>query len=74
MDLDIAAIFADALRVVIYSVIGIIGFGVAFNVITRLVPFSMQKEIEDDQNDALGWIVGAVMVGLAFIVAAAVGG
>jgi uncharacterized membrane protein YjfL (UPF0719 family) len=57
-----------------YTVFGIVIFGVAFWLITKLVPFSMRKEIEDDQNTALAILIGAVLLGLAIIIAATIHG
>lgn len=54
--------------------IGLAFFAAAFFVITKVVPFSMRKEIEEDQNTALGIIVGAVILGIAIIIAAAIHG
>jgi uncharacterized membrane protein YjfL (UPF0719 family) len=60
------------LSTVIYAVIGMIVFGLAFWIFNKLMPFSVRKEIEEDQNTALGIIVGAFLVGLAIIIASAV--
>ena len=38
-----------------------------------MLPFSLRKEIEEDQNVALGVVIGAVILGLAHIIAAVVG-
>ncbi len=54
--------------------IGMLAFLIAFYLMTKLAPFSMRKEIEEDQNTALGIIVGAVIIGIAIIVAAAIHG
>jgi len=54
--------------------VGIVAFLVAFYLMTKLAPFSMRKEIEEDQNTALGIIVGSVIIGIAIIVAAAIHG
>lgn len=54
--------------------IGMLAFLLAFYLMTKLAPFSMRKEIEEDQNTALGIIVGAVIIGIAIIVAAAIHG
>jgi uncharacterized membrane protein YjfL (UPF0719 family) len=40
----------------------------------KVIPFSVRKEIEEDQNTALGIIMGSVVIGLAIIIAAAVSG
>ena len=53
---------------VIYSVLGIVLMGLGFLLINFLSPFSLKKEIEDDQNIALGIIIGAVFIGIAIIV------
>jgi uncharacterized membrane protein YjfL (UPF0719 family) len=58
----------------IYAVLGVLIFGAVFWVITRIVPFSIRKEIEEDQNTSLGIIIGAVIVGLSIIIAAAIHG
>ena len=57
---------------VLWSVIGMLLFGCAFQVIRMICPFSIRKEIEEDQNTALGIVIGAVMIGIALIVAAAI--
>lgn len=59
---------------VVYTVLGLVIFGVAFAVMVRLTPFSVRKEIEEDQNIALAIIIGAVILGIAIIVAAAIHG
>ena len=58
----------------IYSAMGLLMFGVAFWVIVRVVPFSVRKEIEEDQNVALAVILASLFVGLALIVSAAIQG
>ncbi len=58
----------------VFALVGILVFGVAFWVITKLVPFSIRKEIEDDQNTALGIVIGAVIIGLSLIISAAIQG
>ena len=58
---------------ILYALLGVVVFGASFMLMTRLTPFSMRKEIEEDQNVALAVIVGAVLIGLSIIIAAAVG-
>lgn len=62
------------LGALIYSLIGIVLFAIAFLVIVKISPFSIRKEIEEDQNTALGIIIGAVILGISMIIAAAVQG
>jgi putative membrane protein len=56
----------------IYVLIGFGAFGIAFYIIEKAVPFSLRKEIEEDQNIALGVMIGAVFLGIAIIIAAAI--
>ncbi|MGB9177788.1 MAG: DUF350 domain-containing protein [Pyrinomonadaceae bacterium] len=58
----------------VFAIIGIILFALAFFVIVKISPFSTRKEIEEDQNIALAIIIGSVIIGIALIVAAAVHG
>jgi len=59
---------------VIFTVFGLVVFGLAYMIIVKLSPFSIRKEIEDDQNTALAIIIGSVIIGVALIIAAAVHG
>ncbi len=59
---------------VVYSLIGIVIFVIAILAIDRLTPFSVRKEIEEDQNSALAIIMGAFLIGLAIIIGAAITG
>ncbi len=62
------------LGALIYSLIGIGLFGLAFFIIVKVAPFSIRKEIEEDQNTSLGIIIGSVIIGIALIISAAVHG
>ncbi len=62
------------LGALIYSAIGIVLFALAFLVIVKISPFSIRKEIEEDQNTSLGIIIGAVIIGISMIISAAVHG
>jgi putative membrane protein len=59
------------LSTVVYSVIGLAIFGLAFLLMVKISPFSIRKEIEKDQNVALAIIVGSVFISLAIIIQAA---
>ncbi len=60
------------LSTLIYAIIGMLVFGLAFALFNKLMPFSVRKEIEEDQNTALGIVIGAFLVGLSIIIAAAI--
>ena len=58
----------------VYTIFGVIVFAIAFVTMCKLTPFSVRKEIEEDQNTSLAIIMGSIVVGLAIIIAAAVHG
>jgi putative membrane protein len=62
------------LTAIIYVMIGLVFFVATFMAIVKLVPFSVRKEIEEDQNTALAVIIGSMIIGLAIIIGAAIHG
>lgn len=58
----------------LFTVIGMIAFAISFWIIVKLAPFSVKKEIEEDQNTALAIIIGSIIIGIAMIISAAVHG
>jgi putative membrane protein len=72
--LAVALDVSSILGALIYSLIGIVLFALAFIVIVQISPFSIRKEIEEDQNTSLGIIIGAVIIGISMIISAAVHG
>ena len=58
----------------VFALVGIVLFALAFLIIVKIAPFSTRKEIEEDQNVALAILIGSVIIGIAMIVASAVHG
>lgn len=68
-------IFVKALVAsVIFSLVGLAVFGLGFWLLRKMFPFDVYKEIEADQNVALGLVIGAFILGQALIIAAAIHG
>jgi putative membrane protein len=57
---------------VIYAVLGILIFALAFVLIDKLTPYHLWKEIVEDKNVALAILIGALSIGMCIIIAAAV--
>lgn len=66
--MDIHAI----VNALIYAVLGIVIFAIAFVLIDKLTPYHLWKEIVDDKNVALAILIGALSIGMCIIIAAAV--
>jgi uncharacterized membrane protein YjfL (UPF0719 family) len=58
---------------VVYSLIGVAIFAVAFLLMERIAPFSLRKELAEDDNVAVGVLLGSVVIGLSIIIASAIG-
>lgn len=58
----------------IFVLIGLVVFAIAFLIVVLVSPFSVKKEIEEDQNTALAIIIGAMIIGVALIISAAIQG
>jgi putative membrane protein len=56
---------------IVYSLIGILMFAASFLIIRLVAPFSLRKELEEDQNTAIAILIGSVILGLSIIIAAA---
>jgi putative membrane protein len=58
----------------VFVIIGLIVFALAFIIIAKATPFSVRKELEEDQNIALAVVIASVILGSALIIAAAIHG
>jgi putative membrane protein len=58
----------------VFTGIGLVVFGIAFWIMNKLSPFSIKKEIEEDQNVALAIIMAGVIIGVSLIISSAVAG
>lgn len=68
---DLLPVLATTL---IFVLIGLIVFAIAFLVIEKVTPFSIRKEIEEDQNIALAILIGSMIIGIALIISSAIQG
>ena len=58
----------------IFTAFGLLIFGVAYIIIVKASPFSIRKELEEDHNTALAIVIGAIIIGISIIIAAAIQG
>ena len=57
---------------IVYSVLGVVVFWVAFIVVDKITPYDLWGEIVEKQNVALALVVAAMSLGICIIVAAAI--
>jgi putative membrane protein len=63
---------SSLLNALVYSVLGILIFVLAFLIIDKMTPYHLWKEIVEDKNVALAVLIGALSIGMCIIIAAAV--
>ena len=56
----------------VFAMGGVALFGLSFLLMAKLCPFSIRKEIEEDQNVALAIVMASVILGLSWIVASSI--
>jgi uncharacterized membrane protein YjfL (UPF0719 family) len=64
----------QVISTLVFSAIGMGTFALFFLVLPHILPFSLKKEMEEDQNTALGIVLGALVIGIALIISAAISG
>ena len=56
----------------IFSVVGVIIFFASLFLMEKLTPFSIIKEIGEEQNVAVSVLVGAIVLGISIIIGASI--
>ena len=62
-----SSMIQNAVAAVLFAIIGVVLFVVAFMVFDKLTPGSLWKELIEDQNTAIGVLMGAVAIALALL-------
>lgn len=64
--------FISLANSLLYALLGVAVFWVAFIIIDKLTPYNLWKELVEGRNTALGMVAAAMCLGIAIIVAAAI--
>ena len=56
----------------LYALIGVVVFWLAFVIIDKLTPYDLWKQLVEEKNIALAIVVGAAALGICVIIAAAI--
>ncbi|WP_124949883.1 DUF350 domain-containing protein [Sulfuriferula thiophila] len=62
------------LNSLVYSILGIAVFWIAFVIIDKLTPYDLWRELVEERNTALAIVIAAMCLGLALIIASAIHG
>ena len=64
--------FANLISAIVFTLLGILIFVIAFVVMDRVTPYHLWKEIVQEHNVALAVLVGAMSIGICIIIASAI--
>lgn len=62
------------LNSLVYSLVGMLVFWLAFLVIDKLTPYDLWRELVEERNTALAIVIAAMCLGVAIIIASAIHG
>jgi uncharacterized membrane protein YjfL (UPF0719 family) len=65
-------ILAEVIATVFYVVLGMVMLGISWKAIEWLTPFSLRKEIEDDQNLAIAVLIGSLFISISLLIGAVI--
>lgn len=67
-------ILKEVVSSILFSIIGLVIFGIAFFVFDKITPGDLGVEIVQKQNTAAAIVVGALAIGLSIIIAMSIHG
>ena len=65
-------LLSNIVAAIVFAVLGIVTFVLAFVAIDRMTPYTLWKEIIDEHNTALAVLIGCIALGISIIIAAAI--
>ena len=65
-------VLAEVIATVFYVFLGMVMLGISWKAIEWLTPFSLRKEIEDDQNLAIAVLIGSLFVSISLVIGAVI--
>jgi putative membrane protein len=68
----LANLLPNVAAALIFALLGVVLFIAAFLIFDRVTPGSLWKELLEDQNTAVGILMGCVAIAIAIVIAAAV--
>ncbi len=71
---NLTLLIQHLLAAVVFAFVGIVVLGLCFWLMEKFSSFSLKHEIEEDQNMALGIVIGSVVIGISLIIAASIQG
>ena len=65
-------ILSEVFATMFYTILGLVLLGVSWKLIEWISPFSLRKEIEDDQNLAIAVLIGSLFISISILIASVI--
>lgn len=65
-------LLSEVIATMFYTILGLVLLGISWKVIEWVSPFSLRKEIEDDQNLAIAVLIGSLFISIAILIASVI--
>lgn len=65
-------VLGEVIATVFYVVLGMVMLGISWKAIEWLTPFSLRKEIEEDQNLAIAVLIGSLFISISLLIGAVI--
>ena len=65
-------ILSEVLATMFYTILGLVLLGISWKIIEWVSPFSLRKEIEDDQNLAIAVLIGSLFISIAILISSVI--
>lgn len=72
--IDFALLGKQLVNTLVFTVLGLVLFALAFWLMELVTPFSIRKELEEDQNVAVAIVMAAVVIGISLVLLGALAG
>lgn len=72
--IDFALLGKQLVNTLVFTVLGLALFALAFWLMELVTPFSIRKELEEDQNVAVAIVMAAVIIGISLVLLGALAG
>ena len=65
-------LLSEVIATMFYTILGLVLLGVSWKLIEWISPFSLRKEIEDDQNLAIAVLIGSLFISISILIASVI--
>ena len=65
-------LLSEVIATIFYTILGLVLLGISWKVIEAFSPFSLRKEIEDDQNLAIAVLIGSLFLSMSILISSVI--